>query len=67
MKQNKQTTRQTVSHVSKMMAKVLAISAPICAMAAEEAQAEKEPAAERSTTNKVLVGACLVAAAGIAY
>ena len=67
MKQNKQTTRQTGNHVSKMMAKVLAISAPICALAAEEAQAEKEPTVERSGTSKVLVGACLVAAAGIVY
>jgi hypothetical protein len=64
MKQNKQVTRQS-GNVSKMIAKCLAFSAPICAMAAEGEKTQNSET--EGGNNKLLMGVCLAAAAGIAY
>jgi len=64
MKKTNNQTRQS-GNVSKMLAKCLAFSAPIVAMAAED---KKAPNAEADGgNNKILMGVCLAAAAGIAY
>lgn len=48
-----------------MIAKCLAFSAPICAMAAEGEKTQNSET--EGGNNKLLMGVCLAAAAGIAY